>query len=1102
MTMKISLRTGFAAAVAACTIAACAERPGGTRLASAPPAPTLAAFQSEQELGAYLGQLAKTEALRREGAPPAATGFQELVPPAEPEAAVAAVAADAAGESVTNVQHAGVDEGGIVKVHGNHLVMLRRGRLFTVAVGGDTLQPVSAVDAFGPDVDADGTWYDELLVSGDAVVVIGFSYARGGTEVGLFRMGRDGRLSHRSTYHLRSNDYYSSRNYASRLIEGKLVFYTPLHLGLGAADPFARFPAMRRWHSGAQDGEFRRILPATRVYRAATPPAGSELALHTVTVCDLEAEEMDCQGSAVLGPPGRVFYVAPGAVYVWVTDERYSGRKVKTASMLYRIPLDGTGPSALGVTGSPVDQFSFLESADRHLNVLVRSEGQGDGMWRAERAEGGAALLRIPLAAFGDGGTSAAAELYRPLPVPSGHTFQNRFVGEYLLYGTGSGWGGPEQGGATLYAVPWLEGAPTALALPHGVDRIEAMGGDAVVVGTDGQNLHFSAIRLADRPELAQRYVSAGASQGELRSHGFFYKPDGRASGILGLPIRGPARPGYEHLSEGSASVLFLRNQASRFEELGELAAGRDGTADDGCVVSCVDWYGNARPLFLRGRIFALLGYEIVEGRVAAGRIRETRRISYAPRGTVARALRDRDRWRDDRQRFTEAGRAARVPHSGLLARGSCDHPPRRPSYHRVRDAADRLRMPGSRMPMGSATCHDGGDLMSRMMMIAAATLIAAAPRSAHAARPEYAAPAAVPEIAMEFGVLQQGKGGGKQEDAGGRAQGGGQRETRGGRDEARPSAERRQGGGPSARQPERAESSRGRASSSSQARRGNGSPARSDDARESRGSPSSSSARSERGSGNGAPAAASSGERGRSAGSANAASDTRGGRHRLGAADVRRHVAGLSPELRRMAGSSRAGERAVAGALARSRARGVDASAFDVRRDGSGLRVLNRSGALLLDLDDDRARDLGAWRLRRLGDRRPTGNAPAFCRSGAGHPVFGREWCLDRGFGLGSRAGTLWSRGGIDDVIWRRRTDDRLDRGGLIGALGDVVFGRLALQAVALGYDQPLVGFWVAQPEGPRILRVHAGDHEVAEIVDTDRDDRADVLYVVQPVW
>jgi hypothetical protein len=44
-----------------------------------------------------------------------------------------------------------------------------------------------------------------------------------------------------------------------------------------------------------------------------------------------------------------------------------------------------------------------------------------------------------------------------------------------------------------------------------------------------------------------------------------------------------------------------------------------------------VDWYGNARPLFLRGRIFALLGYEIVEGTLTDGRMRETRRVNYSP---------------------------------------------------------------------------------------------------------------------------------------------------------------------------------------------------------------------------------------------------------------------------------------------------------------------------------------------------------------------------------------------------------------------------------------------------------------------------------------
>jgi len=45
-----------------------------------------------------------------------------------------------------------------------------------------------------------------------------------------------------------------------------------------------------------------------------------------------------------------------------------------------------------------------------------------------------------------------------------------------------------------------------------------------------------------------------------------------------------------------------------------------------------MDWYGNARPLFVGERIFALLGYELVEGRLELGRIHELCRNSYAVR--------------------------------------------------------------------------------------------------------------------------------------------------------------------------------------------------------------------------------------------------------------------------------------------------------------------------------------------------------------------------------------------------------------------------------------------------------------------------------------
>ena len=43
---------------------------------------------------------------------------------------------------------------------------------------------------------------------------------------------------------------------------------------------------------------------------------------------------------------------------------------------------------------------------------------------------------------------------------------------------------------------------------------------------------------------------------------------------------------------------------------LGAIASsGVTGT----CEVSCVDWYGNTRPIFLKGRVFALMGSEIRE---------------------------------------------------------------------------------------------------------------------------------------------------------------------------------------------------------------------------------------------------------------------------------------------------------------------------------------------------------------------------------------------------------------------------------------------------------------------------------------------------------
>jgi len=166
--------------------------------------------------------------------------------------------------------------------------------------------------------------------------------------------------------------------------------------------------------------------------------------------------------------------------------------------------------------------------------------------------------------------------------------------------------------------------------LVHGVDRIEALGANAVVIGSDGADLHFTSVRLQNYPVARDRYTRRNAAQGETRSHGFFYKPESDHDGLVGLPIIGGGQSAGRNLRHESASLLYLRNQSLTLSELGTLDS-RPGNVNDACRVSCVDWYGNSRPLFVRKRVFALMGYEIVEGRMQENRIAEVRRVNYAP---------------------------------------------------------------------------------------------------------------------------------------------------------------------------------------------------------------------------------------------------------------------------------------------------------------------------------------------------------------------------------------------------------------------------------------------------------------------------------------
>ena len=547
-------------------------------------------------------------------------------------------AANGKSDSITNNQEEAVDEGDIVKKRGDLLVILRRGRLFTVSIAGGQLHPVDMINAYPPGVDGSDDWYDEMLLTGDRVIVIGYSYGRGGTEINRFRLSPDGHLGFEDAYHVRSNDYYSSRTYASRLIGTHLIYYTPLYLDWDE-DPEAIFPGVRRW-TGDAKGPFKRIGGGRQTYIVPKlkSDADSELdTLHTVMDCDVATRELDCKATAVIGPESRNFYVSGSAVYLWVSDAwGWDDKKHRGAnSFVYRMPFRDEEPSAIAARGDPTDQFSFREDrANGLLDVLVRDDSGGDAMWSPEVTDGDVALLSIPISRFGDGSDEVPLNRYRALPNPGkdAWNFQNRFVGNFILYGGGQ-FGDKKT--TPVFAVGLRGGPIRKIDLEHAVERIDALGRDAVVVGSDPRDaLGFSAIDLSERAaRIGDVFLLPAASQGESRSHGFFFRPDNDdgSNGLLGLPISHSVAPAYQRFFGSAASMLFLKRAAKKFGNAGELDSNLDGIADDGCVASCVDWYGNARPIFADGRVFALLGYELVEGRMAEGRIREIGRLNFAP---------------------------------------------------------------------------------------------------------------------------------------------------------------------------------------------------------------------------------------------------------------------------------------------------------------------------------------------------------------------------------------------------------------------------------------------------------------------------------------
>ena len=392
--------------------------------------PVLRRYASADEFQRYL----RTQAQRRRENLQT-YDVEEPASMADAAAPMEAGVGQATNPEITNNQTVGVDEGGIVKQVGRFLVILQDGRLFSADLGsgqGAPLRLADRIDVYRSPGTA-ASWYDEMLVLGNRILVTAYNYREQASEITVLRLDDRGRLSREGRFLLSSNDYYSTENYATRLVGDQLVFYAPLALDSRGPNGEFQWPKLRRADGDREADQGEALIGPTDVY---TPVGEVDYpVLHTVSICPLR-QEMDCRTTAFIGPPMREFYVSPTDAFLWIgapdglpwsidyanlrRQDCQAGQTwmdgAQGAAMLYRIPLDGAAIGAVAADGVPADQFAF-DSRDGHFRALLARTPSGC----TKPAQTGAlALLDIPLSDFSATIRHVSDRAYAGLPIAGG----------------------------------------------------------------------------------------------------------------------------------------------------------------------------------------------------------------------------------------------------------------------------------------------------------------------------------------------------------------------------------------------------------------------------------------------------------------------------------------------------------------------------------------------------------------------------------------------------------------------------------------------------------------------------------------------------------
>lgn len=533
---------------------------------------------------------------------------------------------------ITNNQESGIDEGGIVKKTGDHLVVLRKGTLYSIALreaGRDSLMVVDRLLA-AEDDSGRGVWYDEILALDGRIVLLGYG---GGSQLIGFDLDAEGRLHRRWHYTLTSNDYFSGQNYGMRLHGDRLVFKQSLGLSLGKG---MSWPT---WRLGGEPAETARSLVAE--HQILLPGLVSEHPdLHLVLSCPLpmlDAGRFECDARGVVSDGESELYVAESAAYLalsawddelyldpqfnaWGWSPRLSPEQLQAhrQTWLVRFPLARSGPPDMArLRGELHSQFWLKElGGDLHA---ISSTGYDDD----------AALLlhRVRDRDFAQA-DEAIMTPRRSLPGHARGPVRLTERAAYVVRATDTA--EQDQPGVSLAVLGLQSDSLTHLDLDFWPSRLEPALGHLVATGNDGRDeLRFALLPDHAAPRILDQIGLAGYRESEYLSHAFNAGRPAAGRVVFGLPVVpsiADSSDGYDR-TEQVSDMLLIDMSDSRLRYLGLVDMATQAQPELDCELSCVDWYGNARLFFVGDRIFALSADQLAELRLRGNALQEVARI-------------------------------------------------------------------------------------------------------------------------------------------------------------------------------------------------------------------------------------------------------------------------------------------------------------------------------------------------------------------------------------------------------------------------------------------------------------------------------------------